>query len=224
MVMGNKPSCAVFQREVACKLGCNFRIEYVKKLAVNDAEAKFPKRDARRAKVPAHLAATEHEKIVTDFEQSLICAAEAFYRFAGALLGPEANEHNLSGHDCVILQQLVTARSPRRIGELLRFANRDDVSNVQYSLRKLIKAGLVEQVKGTRQRDVVYVVTASGGRASARLVAQRRELLMKPAAQFGDHAEEQMRALSMTLGLLTGIYDHGTRVLIARNLEARAFK
>lgn len=169
------------------------------------------------AKVPAHLAATEHEQLVTEFEQSLICAAEAFYRFAGALLGPEANEHNLSGQDCVILQQLVTAGAPRRIGELLRFANRDDVSNVQYSLRKLIKAGLVQQVKGARQRDMAYAATTLGGRASARLVAQRRNLLMKPTAQISDLVKGQLHALSMMLGMLTGIYDHGTRVLVAQN-------
>ena len=168
------------------------------------------------SKVPAHLAATEHEQAVTDFEQSLICASEAFYRFAGALLGPEAKQHNLSGQDCVILQQLVTARAPRRIGDLLRFANRDDVSNIQYSLRKLIKAGLVQQVRGACQRDMAYAVTPSGGRASARLVAQRRNLLMKPTSHMGDLAQGELRVLSMTLGMLTGIYDHGTRVLTAQ--------
>jgi predicted MarR family transcription regulator len=191
----------------------------VKKATVKKLADGLAGRGAAPAKVPAHLAATEHEQLVTEFEQSLICAAEAFYRFAGALLGPEANEHNLSGQDCVILQQLVTARAPRRIGELLRFANRDDVSNVQYSLRKLIKAGLVQQVKGTRQRDMAYAATTSGGRASARLVAQRRNLLMKPTAQISDLAQSQLHALSMTLGMLTGIYDHGTRVLIAQNAE-----
>jgi predicted MarR family transcription regulator len=168
-----------------------------------------------RAPVPPHLAATDHEAAVTDFEQALICAAEAFYRFAGALLGPQARKHNLSGQDCVILQQLVTAGQPRRIGDLMRFANRDDVSNVQYSLRKLIKAGFVRQVKGSTNRDTAYTVSEAGARASARLVARRRELLMAPTRRMSE-LDPQLRALVQTLGLLTGLYDHGARVLAGR--------
>ena len=51
---------------------------------------------APRARTPRHLAATEHERAVTEFEQALIGAAEAFYRFAGALLGPEGRAQNIS--------------------------------------------------------------------------------------------------------------------------------
>jgi predicted MarR family transcription regulator len=170
----------------------------------------------RPPKAPPHLAATTHEAIVTEFEQALICAAEAFYRFAGALLGPEARQRNLSGEDCVILQQLVTAGAPRRIGDLMRFANRDDVSNVQYSLRKLIKAGLVHQVRGATNRDTAYAITAEGARVSARLVAERRELLMQPTKEIGG-LDEQIRSVTLSLGFLTGVYDHGARVLTARD-------
>lgn len=183
---------------------------------VKNVARTLPAASPRAKKAPAHLAATDHEKTVTEFEQALICAAESFYRFAGALLGPEAREHNLSGQDCVILQQLIVTGSPRRIGDLLRFANRDDVSNVQYSLRKLIKAGLVKQIRGARHRDMTYAATPLGARVSARLVSQRRDLLMKPTKDIAD-LDRQMRALTLSLGLLTGVYDHGTRVLVGRN-------
>lgn len=166
----------------------------------------------RVIKAPAHLAATEHEAAVTEFEQALICAGEAFYRFAGALLG--ARKHNLSGQDCVILQQLVSAGEPRRIGDLMRFGNRDDVANVQYSLRKLIKAGLVKKVKAAANRDTAYAVTAAGARVTARLVRLRRELLMGPTKTLG--LDRQFRELTQALGLLTGLYDHGARVLPGR--------
>ena len=164
---------------------------------------------------PAHLASGDHEAAVTEFEQALICAGEAFVRFAGALLGPEAREHNLSGQDCVILQQLVTAGEPRRIADLLRFANREDVSNVQYSLRKLIKAGLVRLVRGATNRDAAYAVTGEGLAVTERLVATRRELLMRPTGAIPG-LDGQLRGLTDTLGLLTGLYDHGTRQLAGR--------
>lgn len=47
------------------------------------------------------------------------------------------------------MQQFVTAGHPSRIADLLRFANREDTSNVQYSLRKLIKTRFFRQLKGT---------------------------------------------------------------------------
>lgn len=163
-----------------------------------------------------HLSATRREEAITEFEQALICAAEAFYRFAGTLLGPVAREHNLSGQDCVILQQLVAAGRARRIGELLRFGNRDDVSNLQYSLRKLIKAGLVRQEKGASKRDTAYAVTPEGARVSARLVARRRELLVQPLGVVGD-IERQLPSLTQALGMLTGMYDHGNRISAGRD-------
>ncbi len=165
-----------------------------------------------------HLSATKREEAITEFEQALICAGEAFYRFAGTLLGPAAREHNLSGQDCVILQQIVAVGCPRRVGELLRFGNRDDASSLQYSLRKLIKAGLVHQEKGASKRDTTYSVTSKGAHVSARLVAQRRELLVQPLGEFGD-LERQLRSLTQSLGMLTGLYDHGSRIIASRSSD-----
>ncbi len=177
-------------------------------------ETKSPA-EPRTPPAPPHLARTAHEAAVTEFEQALICAGEAFYRFAGSLLGPEARAHNLSGQDCVILQQLVTAGHPSRIADLLRFANREDTSNVQYSLRKLIKAGFVRQVKGTTNRDMAYAVTEEGNRITSRLVALRHELLMLPTNEI-EGLDTQLRSITAALGLVTGLYDHGTRVLVGR--------
>ena len=168
--------------------------------------------------VAPHLSLTSREAALTAFEQALICAAEAFYRFAGSLLGPVARDNNLTGQDCVILQQLVVAWAPRKVGDLLRFANRDDASNIQYSLRKLIKAGLVRQVRSASKRDTSYEVTAEGARISARLVALRREYLMTTIGGLSD-GDDQIAVLTRTLGLLTGIYDHGSRLMSVERHE-----
>ena len=168
--------------------------------------------------VAPHLSLTSREAALTAFEQALICAAEAFYRFAGSLLGPVARDNNLTGQDCVILQQLVVARAPRKVGDLLRFANRDDASNIQYSLRKLIKAGLVRQIKGASKRGTTYEVTADGAHISARLVAMRREFLTASIGEL-NNGDNQLAALTRALGLLTGVYDHGSRLLSAQKHE-----
>lgn len=167
------------------------------------------------ARAPHHLAGTPHELAVTELEQALICAAEAFYRFAGALLGPDARTHNITGQDCVILQQLVGAAGPRRVADLARFANRDDIANIQYSLKKLIRAGWAHRVKGAAARDITFAATDAGRSVSAVLVALRRDLLMAPVGTI-PQIDDQLRAAARALGLLTGFYDNATRVMIGR--------
>lgn len=186
------------------------------KTARKSSETSHSAGDTIADRVAPHLSATSQEAAVTAFEQALMCAAEAFYRFASSLLGSVARENNLTGQDCVILQQLVVAGTPRKVSDLLRFANRDDASNIQYSLRKLIKAGLARQVRGSSKRSTSYEVTAQGARISARLVALRREFLLESIGELSD-CNDSLAALTRTLGLLTGVYDHGTRSLSANH-------
>lgn len=182
---------------------------------------KLPAAAAGRPRVPAHLGPSPHEAAVTDFEQSLICAAEAFYRFVGLLLGPEGRRQNLSGQDNVILQQLVAAPEPRSVTELARFANRDDIANIQYSLRKLIQAGLVQKAPGSTNRDTRYGVTPAGAGMTEAFLAIRRELLMQPSGAI-DGFDERLKAAAETLSLLASLYDHGTRKATARGVYAPA--
>ena len=124
------------------------------------------------------LGRTERERTFLEFEQALICAAEAFYRFAGVGLGPMGKQNKLTGQENVILQQLMFTPKPRSVSDLSRFSNRDDISNIQYSLRKLTAAGMIEKVPGSTNRDTRYRPTAAGREATEYLVAARRELLM----------------------------------------------
>jgi len=165
---------------------------------------------------PVHLGQSPHELAVTDFEQSLICAAEAFYRFIGLLLGPEGRSHKLSGPDNVILQQLMGAPRPRGVTELSRFANRDDIANIQYSLRKLIKAGLVEKAPGSTNRETTYQVTAKARALTRDFLAARTELLMDPSNAIPGF-DEQLRETARVMSLITSFYDHGTRVMTGRD-------
>jgi predicted MarR family transcription regulator len=161
------------------------------------------------------LARTERERAFFEFEQALICASEAFYRFAGAALGPTGRQHNLTGEENVILQQLMFTSKPRSVSDLSRFSNRDDIANIQYSLRKLTAAGLIEKVPGSTNRDTRYQPTAAGRELTELLVATRREQLIAPSANITD-IEKQLKAATIAMSLLTGLYDHVSRVLAGR--------
>ena len=161
------------------------------------------------------LGRTERERAFLEFEQALICASEAFYRFAGSIFGDTGSREKLTGQECVILQQLMFTPKPRSVSDLSRFSNRDDVSNIQYSLRKLTAAGLIEKVPGSTNRDTRYRPTQAGRDLTDVLVNSRRELLIAPSSNV-PNMEAQLKAASAAIAVLTGMYDHTSRVLAGR--------
>ncbi len=168
-----------------------------------------------KLKTTPPLARTERERVFFEFEQALICASEAFYRFAGSIFGATGATEKLTGQECVILQQLMFTPKPRSVSELSRFSNRDDISNIQYSLRKLCNAGLIEKVPGGSRRDTRYRPTQAGRDLTDVLIGSRRELLIAPSADI-PNIEEQLKAAERALSVLTGMYDHTSRVLSGR--------
>jgi predicted MarR family transcription regulator len=171
--------------------------------------------NVEKLKTTSPLARTDRERIFFEFEQSLICASAAFYRFAGSVFGAAGANERLTGEECVILQQLMFAPNPRSVSELSRFSNRDDISNIQYSLRKLCNAGLIERVPGGSPRDTRYRPTQTGRELTDVLVGSRRELLIAPSADI-PNIEDQLKAAQRALSVLTGMYDHTSRVLSGR--------
>ena len=163
-------------------------------------------------RIARHLATTPHEFAVTRFEQGLICAAAAFYRFYGVLLGREGRVRNISGQDNAILQQIMAASRPLAVTDIARFANRDDIANIQYSLKKLLGAGLIEKAGRTSARETSYVVTELSRHWTRDFLQLRRQLFTDPAAQIPDF-DEQLEKSAHLLNLIAGFYDHGTRVM-----------
>jgi predicted MarR family transcription regulator len=163
-------------------------------------------------KVAHHLSQTPHEFAVTQFEQGLLSAAAAFYRFYGALLGREGYIRNISGQDNVILQQIMAASRPLAVADIARFANRDDIANIQYSLKKLLRAGLIEKNQKTSARETSYAVTALAREWTEEFTALRRRLFTDPSAQILDF-DDQLDKAGRLLNTIAGFYDHGTRIM-----------
>lgn len=176
------------------------------------AQRQAPKSAKPKTGNAAHLSETPHEFTVTQFEQGLICAAAAFYRFYGALLGREGRLHTISGQDNVILQQIMAASRPLAVADIARFANRDDIANIQYSLKKLLRAGLIEKAGKTSARETSYAVTALARRWTRNFLALRRRLFTDPSGRIVDF-DRQMEQAGRLLNTIAGLYDHGTRVM-----------
>lgn len=167
---------------------------------------------AQAPRVPRHLVASPGERTITEFEQGLLCASEAFFRFYGALLGREGRQRGISGQDNVILQQILAAGRPLSVSDIARFANRDDTANIQYSLKKLVRAGLIAKAGRSSARETAYAATDLARAWTEDFVRLRRELFTGPSGRIAD-LEAQLEAAGTLLNTLAGLYDHGTRVM-----------
>ncbi len=81
---------------------------------------------------------------------------------------------------------------------------------LQYSLRKLIAAGLVER-EGSARSGVTYFVTPLGHEVTEKYAQIRRALLIAAIENVPGFADRLADA-SRTLNLLAGIYEEASRV------------
>lgn len=162
-----------------------------------------------------HLGRNQLEMAHTEFQHALICLGEAFYRFAGKNLSLLAGDSNLTGSDSVILHTIHSADRPKSVSELQHFTNRSDTSNIQYSVRKLLSAGLIKQAKKSKGRGTSYLTTEKGKAIVEEYVKAREELL----AQMQHDPErliEMLNDASNLMAVLTGLYDRSSRLLTVR--------
>jgi predicted MarR family transcription regulator len=157
-----------------------------------------------------HLAQTPAEVETTELEFALMRTFESFGRWQAQYLAA-VFDLEASGPENALLHVIRMNDRRKSIKELARLMNRDDIPNIQYSLRKLIGAGLVER-SGSGRTGVTYAVTAKGKDVTDRCAEIRRSLLInaiEAVPGFSHKLSEATRALE----LLAGIYDQVARVV-----------
>ncbi|HEY7608968.1 MAG TPA: winged helix DNA-binding protein [Alphaproteobacteria bacterium] len=169
----------------------------------------------RRGRAKWHLGESEVELAFAEFQHAVICYAESFYRFIGKSLSTIAGEPNLTGYDSVILNTIHVLDRPKGVTEIQHFTNRGDVANIQYSIRKLIRAGLAEKVPRAAGRGTTYRVTAKGRAVAREFVAARRALLSQIPVEGGKLTARLADARNV-LTLMTGLYDQASRLITTR--------
>ncbi len=156
-----------------------------------------------------HLAQSPVEVNTTELEFALMRTFEGFGRWQSECLASVADVA-ATGPENALLHLIRMNERPKSIKDIARLMNRDDVPNIQYSLRKLIAAGLVMR-KGAGRSGVSYEVTASGRQVTEDYGTLRRRLLITAIANLPGFAQRLDEA-SRTLNLLSGIYEEVARV------------
>ena len=152
-----------------------------------------------------HLACTPLEVNVAEVEFALMRAFEAFGRWQAECLG-SVIDLAASGPENAMLHIIRMNERPKSVKDLARLSNREDIPNIQYSLRKLIAAGLVEKT-GSGRSGVNYTMTEKGIEVTDRYAEVRRSLLSNAISSI-PNLYHRLEEATRTLDLMTGIYEH----------------
>jgi predicted MarR family transcription regulator len=156
-----------------------------------------------------HLSEDDAEVTCTELEFALMRCYEAFGRWQGECLA-SVSDFDGSGPENALLHLVRMNERAKSIKELARLTNRDDVPNIQYSMRKLVAAGLIEK-KGSGRTGVTYEATEKGRQVTDDYGAIRKRLLIeeiKSLPRFESRLAEAGRALN----ILAGIYEEISRI------------
>ncbi len=151
-----------------------------------------------------HLATTPLEVRLTELEYALMRAGELFARWQVECLAM-SGEAEASGFENALLHVIRMNDRPKSAKELARLTNREDMPNIQYGLRKLLKAGLVLR-EGASRSGVVYMVSEKGREVTDRYADVRQQLLVALLGRLDD-PEQAFAEAERTLEILTGLYD-----------------
>ena len=158
-----------------------------------------------------HLARSAREIRVTEFEFSLLRIAAAFERWQSECLGTVSDQR--LGSACNAILHVVRLKDrPKSQAEIARLLNRDDIANVQYSMRKLQQAGLIERCPSGPRKSVAYRVTRRGRRISEAYARLRAQVLMTRIPEPAD-GRDRISDAQQSLDMMRGIYEQAALVL-----------
>jgi predicted MarR family transcription regulator len=161
-----------------------------------------------------HLARTETERRLTDFEFGLERLAQAYYRWKAACFAAVCDVP-LTGDDVAVLNVVRMGDEPKRLSEIGQLLNRVDVPNLQYATRKLVRAGLIETEGSSSRKETRYRATATG-RSVTEAYAALRAATLPPMLDALDGWAAKSETASIHLDLISSLYAQAAQVAITR--------
>src|ERR1700722_2786390 len=155
-----------------------------------------------------HLARTPIEIDVAELEYALMRSFGAFGRWQAECLA-NVIDFAATGQENALLHIIRMNDRPKSIRDLAYMANREDIPNIQYSLRKLIKGGFVAR-SGSGRTGVSYEVTPLGREVTDHYADVRASLLIAAVRRVPELAQ-RLEDATRTLELMTGIYAQSAR-------------
>jgi predicted MarR family transcription regulator len=191
----------------------------MKSKAQPKVQAKAQSKPTKSAKPQIHIGRGTIELALFEFQHAAICFIEAFYRHIERQLVLITGDTNLSAQDCIILHAIRLGERAKSMTEIQHFSNRRDIANIQYSIRKLIKSGLVQKAKRDAGRGTYYELTKCGFDITEAYVATRARMMNEFLSEHPGFVRDSENATKLMM-MLTGVYDHLSRTDTMRMVAA----
>lgn len=157
-----------------------------------------------------HLAANKQESELTDFEFLLWRVFYGFLNWQENCQNCIDEKNELNAYDLCILHIIRMNDRPKNVYELCNLLNRNDVPNVLYIIRKLVKLGFVKKHKGGPKKVLAYQVTEAGIKNTDAYTQARKNILLKMLEN--ENPKLDLVQTTKTLALIKGIYDEAGRI------------
>ncbi len=124
-----------------------------------------------------HLAEDSTGIAMTDLEYAVLRVSEALDRWQSECLAAVSGA-TITGPENVLLHVIAMKGRAKTIHDIMLLTNRNDTTNIQYGLRKLIKLGFVTK-QGSGRAGVFYQCTSKGDEVCKAYADLRKKLLLK---------------------------------------------
>jgi predicted MarR family transcription regulator len=155
-----------------------------------------------------HLAEDSIGVAVTDLEYAILRVFEAFGRWQSECLTAVSGAR-ITGPENVLLHVIGMKGRAKTIHDVMLLTNRQDTSNIQYGLRKLVKLGFVKK-QGVARVGIFYRTTEKGDKICRDYANLRKKLLLRAAKELPNF-ETQSRRCAAHLEAVEKIYTIVTR-------------
>lgn len=160
----------------------------------------------RRIVSSRHLAEGEGWEL-SELEFGLIVVYNGFSRWMSRCMAA-AGHPDLSPLEILILHNVNHRARDKRLSDICFLLNIEDTHTVNYALRKLMKAGLLDSEK--RGKEVFYRTSEAGVALCTAYRDVRRQCLLEGVSST-DMSGDELRELARMLRALSGHYDQASR-------------
>lgn len=155
-----------------------------------------------------HLAQSEPEMKLSAFELELWRVFHGFLRWQEDCERC-FNNYDLTGNDISVLHVIRARNNPKTINDIARILNRQDMYNLQYSVRKLERLGLIEKLSKRTKKMTTYSITEKGIIDTDVFTKAKRDILVDLFKKESDLNIEQVTAVLVKLKF---VYDEAGQI------------
>lgn len=172
------------------------------------AEAEHDDGHAEPAGNVWHLAKTSTEEKLSDFEFLLWRLFYSFSKWQEDCQSCVSND-DVNADEIAVMHLIKMRDRPKSVYEIARLMNRDDMPNLQYTLKKLLKLNIIKKSKKAEKKAIFYEITDKGTKITEKYGDTRRKILSKLLSNLKEHDWEK---LSAVITEHKNMYDEASRL------------